>query len=360
VIEKSEIDEALRRYDSRKITVATLCSHSALQIFFGAKQEGFRTIGICKPETKKAYDSFPLGKPEEYLIVKSYDEILSDAFQEELLKRNAVIIPHGSFVEYVGAKNLEKKFFVPMFGNRKVLDWEGDRDKEMFWLKKAGIPLPKTFESPEDIDRLCVIKFHGAKGGKGFFLAESGEEFEEKMEEARKKFPEAELSKHFIQEYILGVRYYPHYFYSPILNRIELFSIDRRDESNIDGLHRIGATKDEIQSFGSYVVTGNLPVVVRESLLPKLFDIGGRVVKASLDLFAPGMIGPFCVESVCRDDLEFITFEVSARIVAGTNLYPLGSQYSCYLFEEPMSTGRRISREINLAIKDKRLADVIF
>lgn len=360
MIEKGEINEALGSYDKNKITVATLCSHSALQIFFGAKQEGFRTLGICKPETKRAYDSFPLGKPDEYLIVKNYDEILSDAFQEELLRRNAVVIPHGSFVEYVGSKNLETRFAVPMFGNRKVLDWEGDRDKEMVWLKKAGILIPRVFDSPAEIDRLCVVKFHGAKGGKGFFLVKSGEEFEEKMERARGKFADSDLGKHFIQEYILGLRYYPHYFYSPILNRVELFSMDRRDESNIDSLNRIGATKEEIQDFGSYVVTGNQPVVVRESLLPKLIDIGDRVVRASLELFPPGMIGPFCVEAICRDDLEFVTFEVSARIVAGTNLYPLGSQYSCYLFEEPMSTGRRISREINLAIKRDRLPDIIF
>ncbi|HEV2449982.1 MAG TPA: DUF1246 domain-containing protein, partial [Thermoplasmata archaeon] len=28
-------------------TIATYCSHSSLQIFHGAKQEGFRTLGIC-------------------------------------------------------------------------------------------------------------------------------------------------------------------------------------------------------------------------------------------------------------------------------------------------------------------------
>ncbi len=136
--------------------------------------------------------------------------------------------------------------------------------------------------------------------------------------------------------------------------------MDRRDESNIDGLYRIGATKEEIEKMGSYVVTGNLPVIVRESLLPKLIDMGGRVVNSSKTLFPPGMIGPFCLETVCRDDLEFVTFEISARIVAGTNLYPQGSQYSCYLFEEPMSTGRRISREIKLAVENERLGDIIY
>jgi len=359
MIEKEEIDEILGHYDPEKITIATLCSHSALQIFFGARQEGFRTLGICKDYAKKVYDSFSLAKPDEYLMVGDYGEILDDDFQEELLRRNAIIIPHGSFVEYVGPKNLEEKFFVPMFGNRKVLDWEGDRRKEMDWLRRAGLTLPRVFRDPSEIDRLCIVKFHGAKGGRGFFIVKSREEFEKKMIEARKNFAHG-FGPYFIQEYILGLRYYPHYFYSPILGRVELLSIDRRDESNIDGLYRIGASRKEIEDLGSYVVTGNLPVIVRESLLPKLVDMGERVVKASLELFPPGMIGPFCLETICRDDLEFVTFEISARIVAGTNLYPLGSQYSCYIFEEPMSTGRRISREIRLAIDSGRLGDVVY
>ena len=91
MIGKEEIDETLRRYNKSKITVATICSHSALQIFFGARQEGFRTLGICKKEAKKVYDSFPLAKPDEYLVVKNYDEILTDEFQEELLKNYQVL-----------------------------------------------------------------------------------------------------------------------------------------------------------------------------------------------------------------------------------------------------------------------------
>lgn len=359
MIGKEEIDEILGRYDRGKITIATLCSHSALQIFFGARQEGFRTLGICKHEAKKVYDYFLLAKPDEYLMVEDYGEILTDEFQEKLLRRNAIVIPHGSFVEYVGPKNLEEKFFVPMFGNRKVLDWEGDRRKEMVWLQMAGLKLPKVFSDPSEIDRLCIVKFYGAKGGRGFFLVKSRDEFEERIGAAGKNFARG-AGPYFIQEYVLGLRYYPHYFYSPILGRVELLSMDRRDESNIDGLYRIGASKKEIEELGSYVVTGNLPVIVRESLLPKLVEMGERVVKASLELFPPGMIGPFCLETICGDDLEFVTFEISARIVAGTNLYPLGSQYSCYLFEEPMSTGRRISREIKLAINSGRLGDVVY
>ncbi len=50
MIQKDEIDETLESYDKENITVGTLCSHSALNIFYGAKQEGFKTLGICQKE----------------------------------------------------------------------------------------------------------------------------------------------------------------------------------------------------------------------------------------------------------------------------------------------------------------------
>jgi len=92
------------------------------------------------------------------------------------------------------------------------------------------------------------------------------------------------------------------------------------------------------------VVTGNVPVVMRESLLPKVFDMGEQVVKRSYELFG-GMIGPFCLEGIVTDRLEFKVFEISSRIVAGSNPFISGSPYSD-LVEPNMSTGRRIAREI--------------
>jgi len=350
LISREEIKGFLTDY--KKIAIATICSHSALQIFFGARQEGFKTLGICKPDARKVYDSFQLAKPDEYLMVEDYSQVLDEKFQEKLREKNAIIVPHGSFVEYVGPKNIEEKFLVPMFGNRRVLEWEGDRHKEKRWLQHANLEIPREF-APDEMDRLCIVKFHGAKGGKNFFLASSKEEFEKKTRDGDK-------NSAFIQEYVVGLRYYPHYFYSPVLNRVEFLGIDRRDESNIDSLNRLGLTREEIERLGSYVVTGNIPLVVRESLLPQLIEMGQKTVKSSLELFPPGMIGPFCLETICRDDLKFVTFEISARIVAGTNLYPMGSPYSCYLFGEPMSAGRRVSREIQLAKEKNELEKVIY
>lgn len=333
----------------KKPAIATLCTHSALQIFHGARSEGFETIGICKKGAERTYDAFPLAKPDKYLYVSEYSDILETRFQKKLEDGNAVIIPHGSFVEYVGAHALEREFHVPMFGNKRVLSWESDRKKGVAWLGDAGLKLPAEL-APSDIDRPCIVKFHGAKGGRGFFLCSTPDEFRRGIG-GRKDY--------IIQEYVIGVRYYPHFFYSPMLQRLELLGMDRRDECNIDALARIGASRGDVERTGTYVVTGNVPVAARESLLPQMLSAGERVVSSSQRLFPPGMIGPFCLEMICKDNLELVTFEISARIVAGTNLYPQGSPYSAYLFSEPMSTGRRIAREMRIALEQKRLDEVV-
>jgi len=355
MITKQQVLTLLKNYDLDNITIATVCSHSSLQIFDGARKEGFRTLGICVGKPPKFYEAFPKAKPDEYLVVESYKDIMNKT--EELIQKNAIVIPHGSFVEYLGTEKFAE-FAVPTFGNRAVLDWESDRDKERQWLLGAGIHMPKKIDDPHDINGPVMVKYHGAKGGKGFFVAKTYEEFDELVDRTQ---------KFTIQEFITGTRYYLHYFYSPIRNAgytlskgsIELLSMDRRVESNADEIFRLGSPRELIEADirPTYVVTGNVPLVARESLLPLIFSLGERVVEESLGLFG-GMIGAFCLETVFTDSLEIKVFEISARIVAGTNLYVSGSPYSD-LIQEDLSTGRRIAQEIKVAARTGKLDEII-
>ena len=99
------IKELLSTYEKKDLTIATVCSHSSLQIFNGAKKEGFKTLGISVGEVKKFYDAFPLGKPDEFLTVDNYKDIAK--YADYLREKNVIIIPHGSFVEYLGPKNFQ-------------------------------------------------------------------------------------------------------------------------------------------------------------------------------------------------------------------------------------------------------------
>jgi 5-formaminoimidazole-4-carboxamide-1-(beta)-D-ribofuranosyl 5'-monophosphate synthetase len=56
--------------------------------------------------------------------------------------------------------------------------------------------------------------------------------------------------------------------------------------------------------------------------------------------------------------MEVIVFEVSARIVAGTNPFVTGSPYSDYIQPE-LSTGRRIAQEIKLGKEKGLLHEII-
>ena len=230
--------------------------------------------------------------------------------------------------------------------------------------------MPKVIDDPHDINGPVIVKYAGAKGGEGYFIARDYRDFRRnvKLEE-----------EYTIQEYVLGCRYYLHFFFDPTatdgfqvqgrgsnagknLGRLELMSMDRRDESNVDEFYKLGSLRDlrEMSLEPSFVVTGNQPVVIRESLLPRAFEMAEGTVAASFELEegSRGMIGSFCLETIVTDKLEFRVFEISARIVAGSNPFVGGSPYSD-INEAFMSTGRRIARSIKKAIEDDCLEQIL-
>lgn len=338
--------------DISKYAIATLGSHTALQILKGAKDEGFKTIAICTPKTRKVYESYRVA--DEIIEIDSYADYFK--IEDQLIEQNAIVIPHGSFVAYVGADEINEKMRAMYFGSKGILNWESDREIERQWLKKAGVNVPKVFKTPEEIDRPVIIKFHGAGGGFGYFIVHTAAEFYEKM----KEFPGQD--DYVIQEYVIGVPMYVHYFHSPLTGELEIMSFDKRYESNADSIGRIAA-RDQLDAdlHTSYTITGNIPIVVRESMLPMFFEIGESVIKTSqgLDGVPKGLYGPFCLEGIIDPHLNFRVFEISARIVAGTNPYTNGSPYSWLRYNEPMSTGRRVAREIKNGIEAGRLDDLL-
>src|SRR3989344_3503519 len=255
-----------------KYKIATIGSHTTLQILKGAKEEGFSTIAICKREMIDIYRRF--GVADKIIEIDDYPDFLE--LGEALKKENAIVIPHASFVAYIDLDKLER-MNIMYFGNRKILKWESDRNLEREFLNRAGLKTPLIFKRPEDIDRAVIIKLFGARGGKGYFVVNNEVEFKEKI----KAFKD---TKYIIQEYIVGVPLYAHYFYSRMNKELEIMGFDKRYESNLD----------------------------------------------------------------------FYIFELSARIVAGTNPFIDGSPYSYIKYGQNVSTGRRIAMEINQAINENR------
>ncbi len=343
--EIDEIKEVISNYDKDNIRIGVLASHSALQILHGAKKEGFETVLITIPEREGFYANFR-HLIDKVVHINTWKEICRDEVIKKLQDLNVIIVPHGSMVEYVGSECfLDLK--IPLFGSRKIMEVEADPRRKMQFLRSAGIPTPREFSLEEDFDDLVIVKLPGAKGGRGYFIAKGKRDVVKKLGNNRRDV--------IIQEYVVGARAYYHYFYSPILERLEILGIDIRYESNADSLGRL--PKSDIEP--SFTVIGNIPMVLRESLLPKVMDYGDKFVKATTNVERGGIAGPFCLESVVKDDLSIVVFEFSGRIVAGTNLYINGSPYSWLYWDEPMSMGRRIAREIKLALERDRLYDVL-
>ena len=337
-------------------SVATLGSHCALQVLKGAKDEGLGTILVCEKKREKLYKRFPF--IDELVIVDSFKEILEEKCQSILKARDSVLIPHGTLIAQMDSDEIES-IKTPMFGNKWILRWEANRERKEELMRKADLPVPKPVADPKDIDKLVIVKRQGAAGGKGYFMAATQKDYNTKRDQMISKGVISQDETLYIQEYVGGVLAYLQFFYSPLRDELEFFGADQRHESDIEGLARIPSEQqlktDRVPSFN---VIGNSPLVLRESLLDEAYTMGENFLRAAKQMVPPGMNGPFCIEGVYDDEARFTSFEFSARIVAGTNIYMDGSPYYTLLFDEPMSMGRRIAREIGNAVKSGQLKEI--
>jgi len=327
--------------------IATLGSHCALQVLKGAKDEGLKTILICEKKRERLYRRFEF--IDEFILVDSFLDVLDQKYSSVLEQNNAVLVPHGTLISQMSSEQIES-FKTPVFGNKWILRWESNRDLKEKLMHEAKLDVPRSISNPKKINGLVIVKRQGAAGGKGYFLATNEAEYNNKRDKLIKEGTISSDEKLYIQEYASGVLAYLQYFYSPLKEELEFFGVDKRHESDIDGLARIPAPQQmKVEDVPSFNVIANSPLVLRESLLDEVYSMGERFVEASKKLVNPGMNGPFCIEGVYDENGNFKTFEFSARIVAGTNIFMNGSPYTTLMYDEPMSMGRRIAREVRNA-----------
>ena len=323
----------------------------------GAKDEGIKSILICEKKRERLYRRFNFN--DELILVDSFHEILDHRCNSILEKNNAILIPHGTLIAQMSSKEIES-IKIPIFGNKSILRWESDRSLKEKLMLEAKLNVPKSVFSPREINKLVIAKRHGAAGGKGYFMATTEAEYNKKRDNLISQGIIKGDDDLYLQEYASGVLAYLQYFYSPLKEELEFFGVDKRHESNIEGLARIPSQlqmkMDEVSSFN---VIANSPLVLRESLLSEVYSMGERFVDAAKRLVSPGMNGPFCIEGVYDADARFWSFEFSARIVAGTNIFMQGSPYSTLFYDEPMSMGRRIAREVKNAESSKQIDKIV-
>src|SRR5437773_2103532 len=197
MIEREDIVQVLEGYDPSKIRIATIGSHSALDVCDGAIEEGFRTLVFCEKGREAPYGRYfravrdkdgraVRGTVDEAIVLGKFGEVVSPKFQEHLRSVSGVFIPNRSFTSYVDLDAIEDDFRIPIFGSRNLLRTEErEFEKSYYWiLEKAKLPTPEKFEQARDIDGLAIVKLpHKVKKlERGFFTAASYPEFREKSQ----------------------------------------------------------------------------------------------------------------------------------------------------------------------------------
>lgn len=375
MIKREEVSEVLGKYDKKSIYIGVIGSHSALDVLDGAKDEGLPTLVVCQKGREETYKRF--GKlADEMILLDSFADVMNDDIQEKLREKNVVWIPNRSFVVYTGVEKVENDFLLPIVGTRSILRIE-DREKyekNYYWLcNEAGLPTPKEFKSPDEIDRLVMVKipFAKKKVERGFFTCANPSEYRAKVDALVEQgiIIEEDIHLQRIEEYVVGPVFNFNYFYSPLTKSTQFLGIDRRLETNLDGIVRIPASQQATANITpTFIIVGHMPATIRESQLNMVFKLGDKFVEATKEHFPPGIIGPFCIQTIATSsfasfetsELTYMTYDVAVRIGGGTNIYlGVGSQYSKLYYGYPISMGRRIAKEVKAAIEADRLDEIV-
>jgi len=374
MIGRNEIKEVLNGYELGEVIIGVLGSHSALDICRGAKDMGFRTLVVCQKGREKTYDHYyrtenSCGIVDQTIVLDKFSDITEESVLRQMRENNVIFIPHRSFEVYVGFDRIEDDFLLPLFGSRSMLRAE-ERDAERnqyYLMEKGGIPYPRIYKSPEEIDRLVLVKAPEAqrKYERAFFFASSPAEFYKNSEQMLRdgKITEEGLKKAVIEEFVMGAQSNFNYFYSLLDERLELLGIDTRRQTNLDGILRLPASQ-QLEALKyidvKAIEAGHIACTVKESLLEQIFDIGEKFVTVAKEEYPPGIIGPFALQSTFipgPPEEKAVVFDISMRVQGspGTRFTP----YSGYRYEESLSVGKRVAMELRKGIQLNRLEETV-
>ena len=384
MIDRKQIQDIVNDYDTEKLKIGMVASHSALDVCDGAVEEGFNTFAICQAGREKTYTDYfksqrdasgnvVRGIVDETVVYNKFNEVLLPQNQKKMVDDNVLFIPNRSFTSYCGIDEIENDFAVPMVGSRNMLrSEERGMERDYYWiLEKAGLPFPERINDPQDIDELVMVKLpHAVKTlERGFFTAGTYAEYVEKSEALLRQgvITKEGLAEARIERYIIGPVFNFDMFYSPIeteMNKLEILGIDWRFETSLDGHVRLPAPQQmnlaEHQLTPEYTVCGHNSATLRESLLEEVFKLSEQYVEASKEYYDPGVIGPFCLQTCVDKDLNFYIYDVAPRVGGGTNVHmSVGHPYGNTIWRKPMSTGRRVALEVRRAIETEQLDKIV-
>jgi 5-formaminoimidazole-4-carboxamide-1-(beta)-D-ribofuranosyl 5'-monophosphate synthetase len=374
------VTRALATYDRSRLTLASIGSHSALEVAYGARAQGLRNLAITAKGRERTYAEHfmrretngpPRGCVDAVLELGAFAEILRDDIQQRLFDANVLFVANRSFEVYLrqqyGYDEIERCMQVPFFGNRRLLRAEerDEAENQYALLERAKIRHPKRFASPQEIDRLVMVKAPHAKVSfeRAFFLVSSPAQYATTAARLVKEgmLDERGLATAVIEEYALGPSVNLNFFYSPILRELELSGTDTRRQTNLEGFRNVPPSASEALRDVPMRLeeAGHIAATITESMLEPAFAMGERFVAAAAQARPPGVIGPFALQCVivAGPPKEFVCYDVSLRIPGspGTRYTP----YSAYRWGRDVSVGERIAMEVVMARDTNQLEKVL-
>lgn len=376
------VARALAAYDRSRLTLCSVGSHSALEVAAGARAQGLRNLIVTAKGRDRTYAEYfahrerpPRGCVDAVLELDAFAEILGEDVQRQLLAENVIFVPNRSFEVYLHQRysydEIERGMRVPMFGNRALLRAEerdsaqGDAAGQYALLREAGIRHPRQFASSDEIDRLVMVKAPHAEVSfeRAFFLVASPQEYRDVSARliADGILTEQGLDGAVIEEYALGPSVNLNFFYSALLEELELSGTDTRRQTNLEGFRNLPpAALERMRDVPLRLEeAGHIAATLVESMLEQAFEIGERFIAAARRINPPGVLGPFALQCVivAGPPKAFVCYDVSLRIPGspGTRFTP----YSGYRWGRDLSVGERIAMEVVMARDRDRLEDVL-
>jgi 5-formaminoimidazole-4-carboxamide-1-(beta)-D-ribofuranosyl 5'-monophosphate synthetase len=360
-----EIKRTIANYDPNKIRIGVLGSHSALEIASGAKQEGFETVVVCQNGREKTYALYYRNIFDKFIFLDKFSEITSPENVKQLTDLNTVFVPNRSFSVYAGYEAIEQKFAVPLMGNRFMLRTEERNTprNQLYLLQKAGIATPRIFKSPNEIDRLSIVKVPEKERAieRAFFYPSNPVEFSKMANDriAKGIITQEALDHAVIEEYVIGAKFNANLFWSPLTGEIDLLGFDRRIQTDLDGVLDLPAKEQlELNIATQNIEIGHMGATMRESQIEKIFEAAEKFVDSCKREYPPGMIGLFALQGAITKDLEFYVFDVSPRVPGCPCVEPT-SPYMKYKYGVEVGPGKRVAMEIKRAVRKNRLAEVV-
>lgn len=381
---RNRVQQVVSGY-GKKPKIATLLTHSALELLSGAKRLGYETVGIGAAGRTSFYMDYYPEIIDTLIEIDNFKNLVTESLIREGQDEEWLFVAHRGLSAYVPREQYEKKFLIPFVGSRQLLYIEDRAEdyNQTDLLRDAGINTPPVFTNPDDINCLVQVKVPSAKNPleRANFWAYSPETF---WKEAQARIDggmilKSDLEKAEIQQHIVGDYSNADFFFNPVekyqpwikgksdslirterIGRNWLMGFGERGQANLDGICRLPAQvqlKAKIKSRN--VETGHRFKTVRESLIPRTVDAAERFLAVCNDKFPPGMIGVYGLQGVFDENMKFWVYDLAPRNPGDQALiispYPGWTNVS----DAKPGAGNMTARMVKMAIEQNQLARIV-